>query len=160
VEPSRRYTQVMPSILDRLMDDLPDNQQNETSMLFDMAQFKRSLARDLEALLNTRTMDASEDIEDYPLANRSMLQFGIPDLSGISLLNPDHREMLRERLRLAIENHEPRLGRVRVNLDAPRELERHLRFRVDAVLKIHPHRPPVTFDATLQLSSSVYRVPG
>jgi len=150
----------MPSILDRLMDDTPDNQHNEAVMLFDLTQFKRALARDLESLLNTRTMENAELLESYPLAKSSMLQFGIPDLSGISLLNPDHRELLRERLRQAIEHHEPRLSRVRVHLDAPRELERHLRFRVDAILKVHPHRPPITFDATLQLSSSVYRVPG
>ena len=65
-----------------------------------------------------------------------------------------------DQLRRSIELHEPRLSRVRVNLDAPREMERHLRFRVDAVLKVHPHRPPVTFDATLQLSSNVYKVQG
>ena len=101
-----------------------------------------------------------ELFDAYPLANDSMLSFGIPDLSGISLLNPHDRELLREQLRRAIEVHEPRLSRVRVNLDAPREMERHLRFRVDAVLKVHPHRPPVTFDATLQLSSNVYKVQG
>lgn len=160
MELSRRQTQVLPSILDRLMDDTPENPLNESMMAFDLAQFRHALARDLEALLNTRTMEDLELLERYPLARHSMLSYGIPDLSGISLLNPDHRELLRERLRQAIEHHEPRLSRVRVHLDAPRELERHLRFRVDAILKIHPHRPPVTFDATLQLSSSVYRVPG
>ncbi|WP_047239133.1 type VI secretion system baseplate subunit TssE, partial [Chromobacterium subtsugae] len=101
-----------------------------------------------------------ELFEPFPRARDSLLSYGIPDLSGISLLNPDDRETLREQLRRSIELHEPRLSRVRVNLDAPRELERHLRFRVDAVLKVHPHRPPVTFDATLQLSSNVYKVQG
>jgi len=155
---SRRHVQVLPSVLDRLLDDEPDLTHVTEVALFDLAQFKRALARDLEALLNTRTMEQAELFDAHPLANASILQFGIPDLSGISLLNPDDRELLRERLRRAIEQHEPRLSRVRVNLDAPRELERHLRFRVDAVLKVHPHKPPVTFDATLQLSSNVYRV--
>ena len=45
-----------------------------------------------------------------------------------------------------------------VALEEPKELERMLRFRVDAVLKVHPDKPPVTFDATLQLSSSTYQV--
>lgn len=155
---ARRQTLTLPSILDRLLDDEPDITQSAGSLLFELPQFRRSLARDLEALLNTRTMDQVELFDAHPLANDSMLQFGIPDLSGVSLLNPDDREMLRERLRKAIERHEPRLSRVRISLDAPRELERHLRFRVDAVLKVHPHRPPVSFDATLQLSSNVYRV--
>jgi type VI secretion system protein ImpF len=50
------------------------------------------------------------------------------------------------------------LTKVRVSLDAPRETERMLRFRVDAVLKVHPSRPPVVFDAMLQLSSNAYQI--
>ena len=36
--------------------------------------------------------------------------------------------------------------------------ERLLHFRVDALLQVHPRRPPVSFDATLQLSSNAYKV--
>ncbi|MGR2664379.1 type VI secretion system baseplate subunit TssE [Chromobacterium haemolyticum] len=157
---SSRHAQILPSVLDRLLDDQPDNSHGTETMLYELPQVKRSLARDLEALLNTRLAPLQELFDMYPQAHDSMLSFGIPDLSGISLLNPHDRELLREQLRRAIEMHEPRLSRVRVNLDAPREMERHLRFRVDAVLKVHPHRPPVTFDATLQLSSNVYKVQG
>ncbi|OWY37117.1 type VI secretion protein [Xenophilus sp. AP218F] len=151
---------IQPSVLDRLLDDEPDNPHSPDGTLYELAQFKRSLARDMEALLNTRLTPPTELFDACPAASDSMLRFGIPDLSGISLLNPDDRELLRDQLRRAIEVHEPRLSRVRVNLDAPREMERHLRFRVDAVLKVHPHRPPVTFDATLQLSSNIYKVQG
>ncbi|XZG71804.1 type VI secretion system baseplate subunit TssE [Chitinibacteraceae bacterium HSL-7] len=157
---ARRTTATLPSVLDRLLDDEPDRTQSEGPMLFELPRFREALARDLEALLNTRLMDDPDMADTAPLSAESMLSFGIPDLSGISLMNPDDRELLRERLRRAIERHEPRLARVRVALDAPRELERALRFRVDAVLKVHPHRPPVTFDATLQLSSNVYQVRG
>lgn len=153
-------TAVLPSIIDRLLDDSPDEPQRDAVQTFDVARLKGALARDLEALLNTRFADPEDSLADFPEAERSMLHYGIPDLSGLSLLNPDHREMLRDRLRRAIARYEPRLGSVRVSLDAPRELERHLRFRVDAILKVHPHRPPVRFDATLQLSSNVYRVSG
>ncbi|WP_047391530.1 type VI secretion system baseplate subunit TssE [Chitinibacter sp. ZOR0017] len=155
---ARRQALIVPSILDRLLDDEPDQPQRDQHMLFDISQFRRALARDLEYLLNTRLMEQDEVFAASPLAADSMLQFGIPDLSGVSLLNPQDREHLRDRLRKAIERHEPRLSRVRISLDAPRELERHLRFRVDAILKVHPTRPPVSFDATLQLSSNVYRV--
>lgn len=155
-----RHTRILPSVLDRLLDDQPDIGHGADPLQYELPQFRRALARDLESLLNTRVMSQPELFEAHTMANDSMLQYGIPDLSGISLLNPDDRELLREQLRRAIEIHEPRLSRVRVNLDAPRELERHLRFRVDAVLKVHPHRPPVSFDATLQLSSNVYKVQG
>jgi len=160
MNPGARHTTILPSVLDRLLDDAPDQLSGQERSLFELAAFRRSLARDLESLLNTRLMPEDELAASYPRAGASMLRYGIPDLSGISLLNPDDRELLREQLRRAIEVHEPRLSRVRISLDAPRESERHLRFRVDAVLKIHPHRPPVTFDATLQLSSNVYKVQG
>ncbi|MBM2885261.1 MULTISPECIES: type VI secretion system baseplate subunit TssE [Chromobacterium] len=154
-----RHALILPSVLDRLLDDEPDQSHIEPISLFELSHFKQSLARDLEALLNTRLMPL-DPLDPFPQARDSLLSYGIPDLSGISLLNPDDRELLREQLRRSIELHEPRLSRVRVSLDAPREMERHLRFRVDAVLKVHPHKPPVTFDATLQLSSNVYKVQG
>lgn len=160
MNPGARHTTILPSVLDRLLDDAPDQLSGSERALFELSAFRRSLARDLESLLNTRLMPEDELAAKFPRAGASMLRYGIPDLSGISLLNPDDRELLREQLRRAIEVHEPRLSRVRISLDAPRESERHLRFRVDAVLKIHPHRPPVTFDATLQLSSNVYKVQG
>jgi len=38
------------------------------------------------------------------------------------------------------------------------DCNRMLRFRVEAVLRVHPHRPPVVFDAVLKLSSNACRV--
>lgn len=156
---ARRQALVQPSVLDRLLDDAP-GQGIGQPMLFEVTDLKRALARDLEALLNTRIMDQSELLEPYPLAGQTVIDFGVPDLSGLSLLNPDDREYLRNRVRRAIEIHEPRLTRVRITLELPREGERLLRFRVDAVLKVHPNKPPVSFDATLQLSSNAYQING
>jgi type VI secretion system protein ImpF len=153
-----RQPLIQPSVLDRLLDDEPEHPQRGSVLLHELEQFKQALARDLEALLNTRLHPDHGRFDAHPLARRSMLRFGIPDLSGIRLLAPEDREQLREQLCKAIETHEPRLGQVRVSLEAPRETERQLHFRVDAVLCPHPHRPPVSFDATLQLSSNVYKV--
>jgi type VI secretion system protein ImpF len=154
-----RPTLAAPSLLDRLLDDDPRNGNDSVDAFhFDLARFKRAVARDLEALLNSRCVDPAETIERYPQARRSMINFGIIDLSSLSLLDPDDRALLRDKIRLTIERHEPRLTKVRVSLDAPRETERMLRFRVDAVLKVHPSRPPVVFDAMLQLSSNAYQI--
>lgn len=148
---------VQASVLDRLLDDDPRNPQ-EAAQPYELRQLKQSVARDLEALLNTRKGDIDGLLERYPLARESVLGFGVADLTSISLLNPDDRARLRGQLNSAIERFEPRLSHVQVQLEAPREAERMLRFRVDAVLSYHPSRPPVSFDATLQLSSKVYRV--
>ncbi|SNS32657.1 type VI secretion system protein ImpF [Noviherbaspirillum humi] len=158
MKPHSRQALILPSVLDRLFDDAPDSEADASLPGFDLAAYKRTVARDLEWLLNSRNMPADGDDDLHPQAHASILRFGIEDLSSLSLLDPDHRALLRDRLRLAIERHEPRLAKVRVALDAPGSNERSLRFRVDAVLKVHPGKPPVSFDAMLQLASSACRV--
>ena len=148
---------VTPSILDRLLDDKPrEAVEGPHVALFDMTAYKAAVARDLEALLNTRCVDPEQLIETYPEARSSVVAYGINDLSSLSLLNPDDRSTLRDRIRVTIERFEPRLKRVKVALESPRDFDRMLRFRVDAVLAGHPSRPAITFDAWLQLSSNEY----
>jgi type VI secretion system protein ImpF len=149
-------------VLDRLLDDEPGEPQRGTAMYFDIPDFKAALARDLEALLNTRVVELGELAEQYPEAAKSVIRYGIPDLSSLTLLSPKDRERLRGEVQYAIERFESRLSQVKVTLNMPEKpkthLERMLHFRVDATLKIHPRRPPVSFDATLQLSSNAYQV--
>lgn len=155
----RQRLLVTPSVLDRLLDDNPKEQvESHLQQHFDLNRLKRSVARDLEALLNSRNVDLDDDIERFPLARQSVVDFGITDLSSLSLLDPGDRAYLRDKIRITLERHEPRLERVVVSLDAPAGSERMLRFRVDALLKVLPSRPPVSFDATLQLSSNSCQV--
>jgi type VI secretion system protein ImpF len=151
---------VMSSVLDRLFDDAPQAAQEPPfESRFDLGRHKLAVARDLEALLNARSLELELDLaERFPLAGGSMLAFGIPDLSSLSLLNPDHRALLQRQILHTIERFEPRLDQVRVELDGPMDCNRMLRFRVEAVLRVHPHRPPVVFDAVLKLSSNACRV--
>lgn len=155
----RHRTVITPSVLDRLLDDHPKEQvEHPGHHYFDLNRLKRSVARDMEALLNSRCVDLDDDIERFPQARNSMIDFGITDLSSLSLLDPGDRASLRDKIRITVERHEPRLGTIRVSLDAPSGTERMLRFRVDAVLQVLPARPPVSFDATLQLSSNSCQV--
>jgi len=146
----------LPSLLDRLLDDKPSASFDAAPPSFGTAAPKAELARDLEALLNTRIADFA-GIDAFPLAAQSILTFGIPDFTGLSLLSADDCETLRERVRRTIGAHEPRLTQIRVTLDALPRAERKLRFRVDAVLR-KPYDAPVRFDAVLDLASSAYRV--
>jgi type VI secretion system protein ImpF len=159
IRANHRQALTVPSVLDRLLDDQPkETGESQSTLYFDLRRFKQAVARDLEALLNSRCIDLEEDIERYPHARSSVINFGIIDLSSLSLLNPDDRALLRDKIRITIERHEPRLAKIKVSLDAPKDMERMLRFRVDAVLKVHPNKPPVSFDAMLQLSSNAYQI--
>jgi len=157
---SRRHSLMQSSLLDRLLDDDPRSStevQPETH--YDVNRYKHAVARDLEALLNTRCMVADGDrLESFQQAGDSLLSFGITDLSSLSLHDPDDRLFLRDSIRRTLERHEPRLTKVRVSLDLARDSARVLKFRVDALLRVHPSRPPVTFDAMLHLSSNTYQV--
>jgi type VI secretion system protein ImpF len=158
----RPQTHTLPSVLDRLLDDEPDEPQRGVVLFFDIPDFKAALARDLEALLNTRVVAFADFAERFPLAAKTVVRFGIPDLSSLTLLSPYDRERLRGEVQYAIECFESRLTDVKVTLNMPEKptsfMERMLHFRVDGTLKVHPHRPPVAFDATLQLSSNAYQV--
>ena len=147
------------SVLDRLLDDLPQiTTESVSEMHLDISRYKQAVARDLESLLNSRRVDFEERIESMPQARHSILTYGITDLSSLSLLDPGAQGYLRGQIKTAIERHEPRLSRVRVSLDAPKGRDRQLRFRVDAVLTVHPQKPPVVFDAMLQLTTNTYRI--
>ena len=155
----RQRTQITPSVFDRLLDDNPKIQtESQGPFHFDIVRLKLAIARDMEALLNSRSIDLDNDIERYPQARNSMIDYGITDLSSLSLLDPGDRAYLRDKIRITVQRHEPRLGHIAVSLDAPAGTERMLRFRVDARLEVLPTRPPVRFDARLQLSSNACQV--
>ena len=106
---------------------------------------------DVQATLRRTVADAAATLDGALYASVSLvLQRRVVETPVYT----DDRALLRDKIRLTIERHEPRLAKVRVSLDAPQGAERMLRFRVDAVLKVHPSRPPVSFDAMLQLSSN------
>lgn len=156
---SHRQTAVQLSLLDRLREH-PESAGGHGEPQADVATLKRLLAQDLEMLLNTRRTLDEDLLAAYPLAADSLLNFGVPDLSTLSLLDPADREYLQTAIRRAIQRHEKRLKSVRVSLDNNAPSERSLRFRVDAILDVHPATPLVSFDAVLHVQSQRYSVRG
>jgi type VI secretion system protein ImpF len=149
--------EILPSLLDRLLDEHPDRAAEPAAgRSHDFRRYERSVARDLEALLNSRQETLSDLPMDFTELGRSLLTYGLPDLTSLSLLNQDHRNRIRRAVEDCIAAFEPRLQRVRVALEPPRERDRGLHFRVDALLRVDPTPEPVTFDAVLDLSTHQY----
>ncbi|MDH2239901.1 type VI secretion system baseplate subunit TssE [Pigmentiphaga sp. GD03639] len=142
----------MKSLIERLESASPD------SGRADIYALREAVSRDLEALLNTRSEGARLIPQAYAECRKSSLTYGIPDFSSYSLLSPHDRDRIRRALEAAITQHESRLSRVRVGLEAPRQYERVLRFKVDALLSLGPDREKVQFDAVLQLNTQAYAV--
>lgn len=154
-------TSLQPSILDRLLDDAPDVSREPLPDRFqNLRQLKRAVTRDLEALLNTRQEVWEELPSEFTELHRSLLVYGLPDFTPLSLLNPHDSNRIRRAVEQAIALFEPRLNRVRVTLQAPREHEPALRFHIEAFLRVEPAPEPVNFDAVLQLHTKEYVVRG
>lgn len=153
---------VQPSLLDRLTDVEPRaGADPRTSYHESVRQYKASLQRDLEWLLNTRRI-AERVPEELTEVERSLYEYGIPDLTSISRDSPEARTTLVARVEDAIALFEPRLANVRVRV-AEMENEAHrreLRFHVEATLLMDPTPEQVVFDTVLHFASGRYEVAG
>lgn len=144
-----------PSLFDKLFDDLPVG---AVRRRLSLEQLKDSVARDLEALLNTRVVLEESFEKAFPLAMRSVAGFGLADFAGLSLANIHDRQRICTSIAGAIAAHEPRLRDVRVDLELHRKTVNALYFSINAVLFVRPAQEPVAFDALLQPTSLQYSV--
>lgn len=147
-----------PSLLDKLFDDDPRETRGGTFKRLSSEEFKDSVARDIEALLNNRFVVDEAQLKDYPECQRSLVTYGINDFSGRSLASSVDRAYICRSLELAISRHEQRLVNVRVALNQEQRSTGALRFSISALLVIHPSREPISFDAMLQPSTLQYSV--
>lgn len=156
---SSRRVRFQPTLLERLFDSAP-RQPAEANPLrrWSLDELKDSVARDLEALLNSRAGLNDEDLRRYPGVAVSVLSYGMCDFVGCSLANPADRSYICRTLERTIDTHEPRLRNVRVGLGVDETAVNVLHFSISAVLIVHSAQEPVNFDALLQPTSQQYSV--
>ena len=141
---------LVPTLMDRL---LVDRRGKKT--LRDVRKF---VARDLEDLLNTRCRCKLLPEEMSELKS-SMVNYGLPDFTGVKTSGVSERGKLRRLLEETIQRYEGRLLSVRVTLvDNRDESDRRLHFRIDATLNTQPTPAPVVFDSLLELNYSNFKV--
>jgi type VI secretion system protein ImpF len=152
---------LLPSVLDRLLDDDPGNTREPAPSRDQvLREMKESVRRDLENLLNTRRRLLAWPAELKEL-NRSMVGYGIPDVSGSALGAAAGREEFCRLLQTMLRQYEPRFKTVEVRpLTNAEPLDRTLRFRIDALLHVDPAPEPVAFDSTLEPGKGGFAVRG
>ena len=102
---------LQPALLDRLTDLQPQQQsESRDQRVISQRQLRRAVVRDLEWLLNTGHYSSVGDLTDYPWVARSVLNYGVPDLTGSTVSSVD-LSALESELRAAIVNFEPRINR-------------------------------------------------
>jgi len=140
-----------PSVLDRLLDDEPENTREPPRSRYQVLRdLKQSVRRDLENLLNTRWR-CTKWPPDLDQLEESLANYGIPDFSGTNFGSAESREQLRAIVEQVIRKFEPRFKSVKVVLLSNKdETDRRLRLRIDAVLYAEPSPERVVFDSKLE----------
>jgi len=126
-------SELMPCLIERLT-DLEPEKQSETpgSRNFNLRQYRESVLRDLEWLLNSRSFLSHEEMneETPPAVLDSVLNYGVCEFSGRAL-SDERRQRMTQRIREAIERFEPRID--------PASLEIEILGRAN-----DPRLPPTT----------------
>lgn len=147
-----------PSLLDRLVDRHPKEAADppisrETSI----AQYRASVARDVEWLLNARRtiLPIPAGLEEVP---RSVLAYGLPDVTSIAMDTPEARSGLVRQIERAIRLFEPRLSQVRVLTTEVPAAQKQIRLTIDAMLEMDPEPERVVFDTVVELARGDFAV--
>lgn len=151
---------VQESVLDRLISDDDAAAHDATSRAQSVRQLRAAVRRDLEWLLNTRSI-AVRPPEELAEVNNSVYVFGVPDVTSLSADDPRSLVRLRQMITEAIALFEPRLGSVQVSEAAVGGSEsRQFHFSIQAVLKLDPTPEQVSFDTVFDVARGQYAVKG
>ena len=142
-------------LLDRLFDADPENPVDApASAAESQAQLRRSVHRDVEALLNARRPWRSVPDSHGPL-RLSPLGYGLPDFAAGAFNDRRQRELLRKEVEDTIRRFEPRLADVQVQLVGEANMLRTtLQLRIQALLRVRPAPEPILFDTIIDTTTA------
>lgn len=157
----RKDQPLVPSLLDRLIDEQPDQTREPPrirgQLLHDV---RNSIRRDLENLLNTRFRCLSWP-EDLTELDQSLANYGIPDVAAANLATESGRRRFLKNVEQTIRHFEPRFKSVRIEfLENADELDRTMRFRIDAMMYAYPAPEPIVFDTAMEPATGEFSVEG
>jgi type VI secretion system protein ImpF len=148
-----------PGFFDRLLGTSVRGVGNATVSRMSAEEFKDAVARDLEALLNTRSVFPEDALLAFPECNNSLVTYGLTDFADRSLSSPSDRAHICACLEKTIARHEPRLRKVKAVLEVRDDSAvNRLKFSITAVLVASASEEPVNFDALLQPSTLQYSI--
>jgi type VI secretion system protein ImpF len=100
---------LQPALLDRLTDDNPDVQVESRELrVMSRNRMREAVLRDLAWLFNSTQMSGEPNWAAHPHAQRSVINFGLPTLSGETASTLDVVD-LESQVRQALLNFEPRI---------------------------------------------------
>jgi len=146
------------SVWDRLTGPVHASAGHPNPMRLTLEQYKRVIARDLEALLNTRIATPEQELDAFPACRHSIVNFGLADFAQLCLTSSEDRKDICDQLTAAIARHEPRLRHVRAQLVSETGAINRLSFAISGQLLAHDEEDRVRFDVMLEPSSLHYSI--
>ena len=133
---------LQPSLLDRLTDNSPDTSaESRDRRVLSMRRLRQAVLRDLAWLLNTGYLETTQNFGAYPHARDSVLNYGMPDITGISVSSADTASLERA-VRDAIVKFEPRISpeslAVTISRDETRMGRNSMVFAIEGQLWAEP----------------------
>jgi len=153
---------LQPSLLDRLTDLHPEKSK-ESSSQQSMSQrdFKEAVIRDLGWLLNSVSLDVCVDLDNYHEVRHSVLNYGLPDVSGHTSSTVDVRGMEKS-IRAAIQQFEPRIIRnslkVKVHSNPDAMAHNSLVFEISGAVFGQPSPFQVVLKSELDLECGEFQL--
>ena len=150
---------VQPSLLERLTDRDPRTPADPPIMREEsVRRYRLSVLRDIEWLLNTRRT-AEPALPGLDELRRSVLEYGLPDTTGVSIATEAGRAQLVHWVEQTITTFEPRLSGIRVTLSDVDQLRSpQVHFALTGLLRMDPSPEQVVFDTVHDVTTGGYTV--
>jgi type VI secretion system protein ImpF len=115
---------LQPSLLDRLIDDNPEQlNESRNKRIMNISKLRDCVIRDISNLLNTHYMEGNTKIDQYPAIKSSVINYGVSGLTGFSMHNIDIHQAERN-IRQAIISFEPRILKHTLKVSMTRDTEK------------------------------------
>lgn len=155
---NRNEGRVTMSVFDRLIDTDPSKSQDvPKSRATSLRELKDAVRRDVEWLLNTRCFIDREN-ESLEETRRSVAFYGLQDFTGLAAKDISERKRITTALEESLRFFEPRFLDLKISVEPVNNVDRQLKFRIEARLDVDPAPEPITFDTVLSVGSGEFSV--
>jgi type VI secretion system protein ImpF len=122
---------------------------------FNEGALRATVRREVTWLLNTINLDSAQKLEAYPQVQSSVVNYGVPELSGKPLTNRLVLQRARD-IRTAIQNFEPRIDRASLEVEISEEIEQvnSITFVIKADVRNAVRALPVKFRTDLEVETA------
>ena len=153
---------LQPALLDRLTDHDPGQKiESRDRRVISVQRLRECIRRDLAWLLNTGRLETVMNLDEYPEVADSVLNYGIPDLTGLSVAGAN-TELIEKAVKSAILKFEPRLLknslRVTVTADPQKMFRNSMTFKIECEMWAQPIPQSMFLHTELDLETGDVKV--